>query len=150
MKMAIGSDHAGFQTKEKIKELLKKQNVDVVDFGTGNEESVDYPDYAEKVALAVAGGKAARGILICGTGIGMSIAANKVSGIRAALVHNVFEAKMSREHNDANILVLGARTLKPEEIQEIVKTWLATPFEGGRHERRIDKIKKIEKENGNA
>lgn len=145
MKIAIGSDHAGFELKEKIKKILAEQKLSVVDFGCAGTESVDYPDYAEKVAAAVSQGAARQGILICGTGIGMSIAANKVPGVRAALVHNAFEARMSREHNDANVLVLGGRTLKGEHLAEILHTWLSTSFGGGRHERRIDKIKKMEK-----
>lgn len=145
MKIAIGSDHAGFELKEKIKKILAEQKLSVVDFGCAGTDSVDYPDYAEKVAAAVSQGAARQGILICGTGIGMSIAANKVPGVRAALVHNAFEARMSREHNDANVLVLGGRTLKSEHLPEILHTWLSTSFGGGRHERRIDKIKKMEK-----
>ncbi|MFH1421097.1 MAG: ribose 5-phosphate isomerase B [Planctomycetota bacterium] len=146
MKIAIGSDHAGFEYKKKLKESLTSQQHLVEDFGTYLEESCDYPDYAVKVAHAVADGNCSRGILICGTGIGMSIAANKVHGIRAALCCDTEAAKMSREHNNANVLCLGARRDDFSLIEEIVKVWLSTEFAGGRHERRVNKFTEIEKE----
>ncbi|MFH1227963.1 MAG: ribose 5-phosphate isomerase B [Planctomycetota bacterium] len=145
MKIAIASDHAGFKVKELIKPLLDKYNYSYRDFGANSEDSVDYPDYAFNVAEAVASGSYERGILVCGTGLGMAIAANKVNGIRAVTVHNAFTAEMSRRHNDANVLCLGARILQTADIEGIVKLWLATPFEGDRHTRRVDKIGRYEK-----
>lgn len=145
MKVAIGSDHAGFDLKEEIIRYLKAKKIDVDDLGCHSKESVDYPDYAKEVAQTVSEGSAESGILICGTGIGMSIAANKVAGVRAALVHDSFEAKMSREHNNANVLVLGARVIDKEKIPLILKEWFAATFEGGRHERRVGKINKLDK-----
>jgi RpiB/LacA/LacB family sugar-phosphate isomerase len=145
MKIAIGSDHAGYKTKEAIKPLLKKLNHTYQDFGGNSEDSVDYPDYAFKVAEAVASGLYERGILICGSGLGMAIAANKVKGIRAVTAHNETTAEMSRRHNDANILCLGARILSQAEVKKIIKAWLAAPFEGGRHTPRVDKISAYEK-----
>ncbi|WP_366923699.1 ribose 5-phosphate isomerase B [Metallumcola ferriviriculae] len=144
MKIALGSDHGGFELKAIIKELFDQLGIPYQDFGTLDKESVDYPDFAAKVAEAVAGGDFERGIVVCGTGIGVSIAANKVRGIRAALCHDVFSAKASREHNDANVLTLGQRVIGPGLALEIVKTWLGTDFAGGRHSRRVDKIKAIE------
>jgi ribose 5-phosphate isomerase B len=138
--IAIGSDHAGYELKETIKELLKSMGVEFKDFGTTSTESTDYPDYAHAVAQAVNSGQADRGILVCGTGIGMAITANKHQGIRAANVESIASAKLSREHNDANILALGARITPPDLAKEIVKIFLATKFEGGRHQRRVDKI----------
>jgi ribose 5-phosphate isomerase B len=138
--IALGADHAGFEYKEKIKELLKSLGVPFQDFGTKGGESTDYPDYAHAVAEAVASGKAEYGILVCGTGIGMSIVANKHNGIRAGNVESVEGAKMARAHNNANILAIGARLTPWEKAQEIVKTFLSTTFEGGRHQRRVDKI----------
>jgi len=146
MRIAIASDHAGYETKEKIKLLLKELKHSVEDLGPANTDSVDYPDYALKVAQGVGVGKYERGILICGTGLGMCITANKVKDVRAATCHNQFTAEMSRRHNDANILCLGAKVVASEEIEPIIKIWLATPFEGGRHARRVDKIKQIEKD----
>lgn len=145
MKIAIGSDHGGFYLKEKIIQYLEENQIQYKDFGTMDAESVDYPDFALPVAEAVAQGQFDRGILVCGTGIGIGIAANKVPGIRAALCHDVFSAKASREHNDANILTLGERVVGPGLALEIVKAWLETDFAGGRHQRRVDKIKDIEK-----
>lgn len=144
-KIAIGSDHAGLELKNMIKSLLSGLGIVAVDYGTGDVSSVDYPDFGEKVARAVSTGEIRRGILICGTGVGMSIVANKFPGVRAALCHDTFTARMSRLHNDSNILVLGSRVIKEETAEEIVRTWLETPFEGGRHERRIDKITTLEK-----
>ena len=145
MKIAIGSDHAGWKAKEEVKSLLQQLKHTIEDFGTNNEDSVDYPDYALKVARAVTAGKFERGILICGTGLGMCLTANKVKGIRAVACHDEFTAEMSRLHNDANILCFGARVLGTEQIEAIVKIWLNTAFEGGRHQRRLDKISDSEK-----
>lgn len=145
MKVAIGADHGGYRLKEDIKGLLEDLGVDYKDFGTHSTESVDYPDVALPVAQSVADGLFDRGILICGTGIGIGIAANKVKGIRAALVHDTFSAHASREHNDANILTMGERVIGPGLARDIVTIWLATDFESGRHERRVEKIMAIEK-----
>lgn len=144
MKIAIGADHAGFRLKEKLRERLAEQGHEVVDFGTFGPESTDYPDYAEKVAGTVAGGGAERGILVCSTGVGMSIAANKVSGIRAALAVNPEEVGLTRSHNDANVLAVGAKYTSESDAGEMVDVFLATPFEGGRHARRVEKITGIE------
>ena len=138
--IALGADHAGYEVKEKIKTMLKSLGLDVQDFGTNSIESTDYPDYAHKVAEAVSSGKVERGILVCGTGIGMSIAANKHKGVRAAVVESVEAIKLARQHNDANILALGARITPWDKAQEIVKIFLSTAFEGGRHQRRVEKI----------
>lgn len=145
MKVAIGSDHGGFNLKEAIKPVLEQLGVTYEDYGTHSVESVDYPDIAERVAKDVASGKFDRGILICGTGIGIGIAANKVPGIRAALCHDTFSAHASREHNDANILTMGERVIGPGLAADIVKVWLSSEFEGGRHARRIAKISDLEK-----
>jgi ribose 5-phosphate isomerase B len=145
MKIAIGSDHAGFELKERIKKYLEKLGYDYKDFGTDNTESVDYPDYALKVAEAVAKKEYDRGILICGSGIGMCMAANKVPEIRAAFCPTVELAKLSREHNDANVLTFGARIIDEKTAKDIVKVWLKTEFAGERHLRRVNKIKEIEK-----
>lgn len=145
MKIAIASDHGGRELKEKIIVLLKEEGLEVVDYGVDNPESVDYPDYGIKVANAVSKGIAERGILSCGTGIGMSIVANKFPDVRAALCYDMFTARMSRLHNDANILVLGGRVLDKEIALMMVDVWLRTGFEGGRHQRRLDKISEIEK-----
>lgn len=144
MTIAIGCDHAGIELKEEIISLLKNLNIEFVDFGTDTPESVDYPDFGEKVSEAVSSGKNEKGILICGTGIGMSIVANKFPGIRASLCNELFTAKMSRMHNDANILVLGGRIVGKDLAKEIVRTWVSTSFEGNRHLRRLGKISKIE------
>ena len=140
MKIAIGSDHGGFHLKEHIKQYLQARDVEVLDFGTFTEESVDYPDIAEKVGRAVAAGEPKRGILICGTGIGISIAANRHPGIRAALCATELQARLSRQHNNANVLCLGARIIGVELAQAIVEAFLDGSFEGGRHQRRIDMI----------
>ncbi len=145
MKIAIGSDHGGYHLKETIKKYLLDNNYEIEDFGTHCTESVDYPDFALPVAEAVADGQFDRGILICGTGQGISIAANKVKGIRAAVVSETFSARMSRLHNNANILALGGRVIGPDLALEIVDVWLKTSFEGGRHERRVNKIGDIER-----
>lgn len=144
MQIALGSDHGGFQLKEKIKQLLDELGIEWKDFGTSSEESVDYPDFAQLVALAVAKGDYHRGILICGTGIGMSIVANKVAGIRAALCHDCFSAQATREHNDSNVLCLGQRVIGSGLALQIVKIWLQTNFVGGKHLRRVQKISAVE------
>ncbi|MDA8099199.1 MAG: ribose 5-phosphate isomerase B [Nitrospiraceae bacterium] len=141
MKLAIGADHGGWELKQYIIDLLKKNGViEVSDYGTSGPNSVDYPDYGKKVAEAVSNGVVDRGILICGTGIGMSIVANRFPKVRAALCHDHFTAKMSRQHNDANVLVMGERVLGKGVAGEIVQTWIETAFEGGRHQLRLDKI----------
>ncbi|HEY4551612.1 MAG TPA: ribose 5-phosphate isomerase B [Bacillaceae bacterium] len=145
MKIALASDHGGIHIREEIRNLLEEMNLEYEDFGCECDTSVDYPDYALPVAKKVANGEFDRGILICGTGIGMSIAANKVSGIRCALVHDVFSAKATRQHNNSNILAMGERVIGPGLAREIAKTWLETEFEGGRHEKRIGKITDYEK-----
>jgi ribose 5-phosphate isomerase B len=142
MKIVIGSDHAGFP----LKEALKKAISGITDIGTGSADSVDYPDFGARVARAVSSGEYDRGILICGSGIGMSIVANKFPGIRAALCTDTEAARLSRMHNDANVLVLAGRRTDPETAVAITRVWLDTPFEGGRHERRLEKIRNIEKE----
>ena len=146
MKIAIGSDHAAFDHRKRIVDALKKDGHEVLEFGAPSTESYDYPDAAKAVADAVASGKAERGVLLCGTGIGMCMSANKVKGIRAALAHDEFTARMSREHNDANVLCLGGRVLTPDEAIRLTRLFLSTPFAGGRHQRRVDKIMAIEKE----
>jgi len=146
MKIAVGSDHRGFYAKERIKALLQELGYEVMDFGTNGPKSFDYPDVAGPTALAIREGKADRGILLCGTGIGMSITANKVAGIRAALCHDELTAQMSRQHNDANVLCLPADLIGEALLRRIVEVWLETPFEGGRHGRRVAKIMRIERE----
>lgn len=144
MKIAVGCDHGGLNLKNMAKDLLTKQGIEVVDMGTYTTDSVDYPDFAAKVANAVAGGEVDRGILVCGTGIGISIAANKVKGIRAALCHDVFSATMSREHNNANILCMGERVIGLGLAEMIINAWLKSEFQGGRHAGRVEKIMKLE------
>lgn len=144
LRVAIASDHGGWQLKQHIVEYLREAGVACTDLGTYSEEAVDYPDFALLVAEGVRRGDYDRGILCCGTGIGVCIAANKVPGIRAALCHDTYSARMSREHNDANILTMGQRVIGPGVAREIVKVWLATEFTGGRHACRIDKIRQIE------
>jgi ribose 5-phosphate isomerase B len=146
-KLAVGCDHGGYRLKEVIVKHLKGKGLRVLDMGTFSEEPMDYPDTAYKVARAVAGRRAARGILICKSGIGNCIVANKVAGVRAALCHEVRAARFSRQHNDANILVLGSLFVKDALAKKMVDVWLATPFEGGRHARRLKKIEKIEQMN---
>ena len=138
----LGSDHAGFALKEKLKGTLDRLGVPWEDVGTTSEDSVDYPDFAHQVAEAVASGRFARGVLVCGTGIGVSITANRHPGVRAALVCDEGGARLSREHNDANILALGGRTTDPATAEAILETWLSTPFAGGRHGRRVAKIER--------
>jgi ribose 5-phosphate isomerase B len=144
MKIGIGCDHAGLELKNEILTLLKDLGFECVDFGTNSLRSVDYPDFGEKVSEAVSSGGVERGILICGTGIGMSIVANKFPHVRASLCNELFTAKMSRLHNDANILVLGGRIVGKDLAKEIVRTWISTPFEGQRHCLRLKKINLIE------
>ena len=143
--IALGADHARFQVKEALKAWLIEQGYEVVDYGTHSPESVDYPDYAAEVAEAVADQKVERGVLVCGTGIGMAITANKVAGVRAALCSDLYTARASREHNDANVLALGGRLMGPEMALDILRMWLATDFAGGRHRRRVDKIADLER-----
>ena len=145
MRVAIGADHAGFSLKEDIKGLLAGLGIEVEDVGTGSTASVDYPDFAARVARGVAGGVFDWGILVCGTGIGMAMAANKIAGVRAAPVTGLEGARLSRQHNDANVLTLGARITAPALALDIVRTFLETPFEGGRHQRRVDKIADLER-----
>ena len=146
MKITIGSDHGAVQLKEEVKMVLKEYgDIEVTDVGTFGTESVDYPDIAEKVCSDVAGGKADRGIVLCGTGIGISIASNKINGIRCALCNDVYSAKMCRQHNDANVLAMGGRVTGFGPAGEIVRAFVETKFEGGRHERRVNKIMALEK-----
>ncbi|HMU34044.1 MAG TPA: ribose 5-phosphate isomerase B [Pyrinomonadaceae bacterium] len=146
MKIALAADHAGFEEKEKLKSELASLGVEYTDMGTDSEASVDYPDFARKVAEAVAKGEYERGILLCGSGAGMAIAANKVPGIRSAVAWNEEIARLSREHNNTNVLALAARFTADYEIKNIVKAWLDAEFDAGRHERRVEKISKIEQE----
>jgi ribose 5-phosphate isomerase B len=146
MKIAIGADHAGYQLKDALRDALIAAGHQVRDFGTDSPDSTDYPDYASPVAHAVAGGLADRGILVCASGVGMSIAANKVRGVRAALGVSPEEVALTRQHNDANVLTLGAKFTDPEIAQTLVDVFLKTDFEGGRHARRVDKIRNLEKE----
>lgn len=144
MTIAIGCDHAGVELKREIISLLHDLHIECTDYGTNGTESVDYPDFGEKVSEAVSSGKIEKGILICGTGIGMSIVANKFPGVRASLCNGLFTARMSRLHNDANVLVLGGRVIGKDLAKEIVRTWVSTPFEGERHAKRLKKIALIE------
>ena len=144
MKVALGSDHAGFELKQQMKSYLARIGVEVDDQGTDSPDSVDYPDFAKRVALEVKTGASERGILFCGTGVGMSIAANKIRGIRAAQVCTVEVARLSRQHNDANVLCLAGRFIEGRQAEQVIKVWLETPFEGGRHQRRVDKIMALE------
>jgi ribose 5-phosphate isomerase B len=147
MRIALGADHAGVALKDAIKRQLDERGISYVDFGTDSTESVDYPDFAHRVGEEVAGGRADRGILFCGSGIGMAIAANKVQGVRAAAVFDADAARLAREHNDANVLSLGERVTSPDQARAIVDAFLITPFSGGRHQRRVDKIGVIEQNN---
>lgn len=144
MKIALASDHTGFAVRKKVREMLNGLGVGYVDFGCPSEDPVDYPEMAYPVARAVSKGDCDQGILICGTGVGMGIAANKVSGVRAAVCHDEFTTEMSRRHNHANVLCLGARVLSEERILELVRIWLEAEPEGGRHERRVGKVMEIE------
>ena len=150
MKITIGSDHGAVELKEEVKMVLHEfEDVRVTDVGTFGTESIDYPDIAEKVCADVVSGKADRGIVLCGTGIGISIAANKIDGIRAALCGDVYSAIMSRKHNDANVLAMGGRVTGIGPAGEIVRAWVCTEFEGGRHARRVDKIMALEQQKEN-
>jgi ribose 5-phosphate isomerase B len=148
MTIAIGSDHGGVELKDFVVQFLRAKGIEVEDMGTKGSESVDYPDFGRLVSLQVSKGKAERGILVCTNGIGMSILANKFPGIRAALVHDLRGAQMSREHNNSNILVLGGGVTEKSLAEEILEIWLQTPFAGGRHQRRLDKIAEVERELG--
>lgn len=141
-RIALASDHAGFQLKELVKSHLDSRGLQSVDLGTDSEESVDYPNFAHKLAESLIKGEADLGVLVCGTGLGMSMAANRHPGIRAALCHDHFTASASRRHNDANVLVMGGRVIGPDLAKEIVDTWLETPFEGGRHLARVERLDK--------
>ena len=143
VKIGIASDHGGFGLKEEIKKYFDEKKIDYIDYGTYSTDSVDYPDYGKKAAEAVIRGEVEKAIVICGTGIGISISANKVDGIRCALCSETYSARMSREHNDANVLALGARVLGVDLALEIVETWLEGKFQGGRHQRRVEKMNKI-------
>lgn len=140
MKIPIGSDHAGFPAKEKVKEILVENGYEPVDMGTFSSDSVDYPDYAFKVASSVGNGIYEKGILVCGSGQGVCMTANKVDHVRAALVYNAEVASLTRQHNNANVMCLPGRSLSDQELKQIVKSFLSTEFEGGRHERRVEKI----------
>jgi ribose 5-phosphate isomerase B len=145
MKIAIGADHAGFEEKEKLKKTLDEIGVEYTDLGTNSTESVDYPDFGAKVGRAVASGEFEQGIVVCGSGIGIAMAANKIDGVRAAQAWNEETARLAREHNDANVLSIGARVIAEEEIPKIVKAWFGAKFEGGRHTKRVEKINELEK-----
>jgi ribose 5-phosphate isomerase B len=150
MRVALGADHAGVHLKATVRALLESRGIEVTDLGTNGTGSVDYPDFAASVARAVTTGDADLGILACGTGIGMAIAANKIDGVRAASVVDIESARLAREHNDANVLALGARVTAPEAALDIVRTFLDTPFAGGRHQRRLDKITTLEHGRGRS
>lgn len=147
MKVVIASDHAGYELKEQIKAVLEEKGCTVIDVDTESPSSVDYPDFGIKAATLVGRGEADRGVLVCGTGIGMSVIANKVKGVRAALISDLYSAIQSRKHLDANILVLGGRVIGKDLAAEITRVWLDTNFEGGRHQKRIEKIEQYEKDN---
>jgi len=144
--IGLACDHGGFELKEELKAFLKSVGIEPVDMGTFNEDSVDYPDFGVLVAEKISKGQLEKGILICGTGIGMSIVANKFRGVRAALVNDLYSSRFSREHTDANVLVMGGRIVGKELAKEIVRTWLETPFAGGRHQKRLEKIQTLEME----
>ena len=148
MKIAVASDHGGFKLKSKIKEYLQSTGYEICDFGTDSEDSCDYPDFALPAAEAVSSGKCERGIIVCTTGIGVSMVANKVPGVRGALCHDEYGAELTRRHNDANVLAMGERAVEEGKALKIVEIFLKTEFEGGRHQRRVDKISAIEKKYG--
>jgi ribose 5-phosphate isomerase B len=148
MRIAVGSDHAGFHLKEHVRQVLQSAGHDIVDVGTGTPDSVDYPRFAEEASRLVAGGEAERAVLACGSGVGVSIVANKVAGVRAVNAHDAAEAEMARRHNDANVVTLSGARLKPEQADAIVRSFLRTAFEGGRHARRVGQI--IDLERGQA
>ena len=145
MRIALASDHAGYAEKERLKGLLSDLGIDFDDLGTMSEESVDYPDYARRVAEQVAHGQVEQGLLVCGSGTGMAMTANKFPGVRAAVAWSEETARLARQHNDANVLAIGARTTPPAEIPKIVRAWFATEFEGGRHAARVEKISEVER-----
>jgi ribose 5-phosphate isomerase B len=145
MKVALGADHAGYEEKERLKPVLNELGIEFEDFGAVSTDSVDYPDFAAKVARKVADGEFDQGLLVCGSGTGMAIAANKVHGVRAAVAWNEETARLAREHNDANVLAVGARTTPESEIPKIVRAWFETKFAGGRHQQRVEKISELEK-----
>jgi ribose 5-phosphate isomerase B len=145
MRIALASDHAGYAEKERLKSILSDLGIQFDDLGTGSEESVDYPDYARKVAEQVAQGEVEQGLLVCGSGTGMAITANKVPGVRAAVAWSEETARLARQHNDANVLAIGARTTPPDDIPGIVRAWFSTEFEGGRHAERVQKICNLER-----
>jgi ribose 5-phosphate isomerase B len=146
MRIGLASDHGGFELKEELKRYLVSIGVEPVDMGTANGDSVDYPDFGSRVAEKVSKGELEKGLLVCGTGIGMSIVANKFRGVRAALANDLYSARLSREHNDANILVIGGRIVGKDLAKEITRVWLETPFAGDRHKRRLEKIAALERE----
>jgi ribose 5-phosphate isomerase B len=145
MRIAVGSDHAGFHLKEHVRQVLEAEGHDIVDVGTGSPESVDYPRYAEDASRLVAQGEADRAVLACGSGVGVSIVANKIAGVRAVNAHDASEAEMARRHNDANVVTLSGARLQPEHADRIVRTFLRTSFEGGRHARRVRQITDVER-----
>jgi len=145
MRIALASDHAGYAEKERLKALLSDLGVEFEDLGTGSEASVDYPDYARAVAEQVAAGRVEQGLLVCGSGTGMAITANKVPGVRAAVAWSEEVARLARQHNDANVLAIGARTTPPDDIPKIVRAWFSTDFDGGRHAARVAKISEVER-----
>ena len=145
MRIALASDHAGYAEKERLKEILSDLGVEFEDLGTGSEASVDYPDYARAVAEQVAAGRVEQGLLVCGSGTGMAITANKVPGVRAAVAWSEEVARLARQHNDANVLAIGARTTPPDDIPKIVRAWFSTDFDGGRHAARVAKISEVER-----
>ncbi len=147
MKIVIASDHGGYQLKQAILRFLSEEKIAFEDFGINSAESADYPDYAVKVAKAVSVGEVDAGILVCGTGLGMTITANKFKGVRAALITDIYLARMAKEHNNANVIALGGRMIDAVKAIRLLKIWLKTPFQGERHQKRLDKIKEIEKEN---
>jgi len=146
--IVIGSDHGGVALKDFLVEKLRAKNIEVADLGTRGSDSVDYPDFGRQVAEKVASGEAERGILLCTSGIGMAMVANKFPGVRAALVHEIKGAQLAREHNDANVLVMGGGVVEPALAEQILDVWLETPFAGGRHQRRVDKIAELERDLG--
>ncbi|HEX8264523.1 MAG TPA: ribose 5-phosphate isomerase B [Pyrinomonadaceae bacterium] len=146
MKVALGADHAGYEEKERLKPVLNELGIKFEDFGAVSTDSVDYPDFAAKVARKVADGEFDQGLLVCGSGTGMAIAANKIHGVRAAVAWNEETARLAREHNDANVLSIGARTTPESEIPKIVRAWFETKFAGGRHQRRVEKIRELEEQ----
>ena len=148
MKIVLGCDHAGFELKDLVSAYLEGEGHEVIDEGTFSRESCDYPDFAEKVAMRVSSGEAERGILICATGIGMAMTANKVPGVRAAVCNDLYTARYSRLHNDSNVLAIGARVIGPGLAEEVLRIWIETAFEGGRHSRRLARLDEVEKRHG--